>query len=140
MTTAHLDGTRAPARTTGSDGLARLALKLDGVVTGLNGLAYLALATVLDSWFGIATSVQYPVGAFLLLFALGVLAAGTRRRISRPALTAIATANLFWVALSLTVAVSGTLTPTGIGTAWLVLQALTVGGFAGLQLLGLKRL
>ncbi|MFJ4879549.1 hypothetical protein ACIP93_30715 [Streptomyces sp. NPDC088745] len=139
-TTTRFDGTTASARTAGTDGLARLALKLDAAVTGLNGLAYLALATVLDSWFGIATSVQYPVGAFLLLFALGVLAAGTRRRISRPALTAIAAANLLWVVLSLTVTVSGALSPTGLGTVWLVLQALTVGGFAGLQLLGLKRL
>ncbi|MGW7417629.1 hypothetical protein [Streptomyces sp. NPDC054863] len=140
MTTAQFDGRATPARTTGTDGLARLALKLDAVVTGLNALAYLGLATVLDSWFGIATAVQYPVGAFLLLFALGVLAAGTRKQISRPALTTIAAANLLWVALSLTVALAGTLTPTGVGTVWIVLQALTVGCFAGLQLLGLKRM
>ncbi|CAM5449091.1 hypothetical protein GCM10010329_34590 [Streptomyces spiroverticillatus] len=140
MNTAQFDGITAPATTTGTDGLARLALKLDAAVTGLNGLAYLGLATVLESWFGIATAVQYPVGAFLLLYALGVLAAGTRRRISRTALTAIVAANLLWVALSLTLAVAGTLTPTGAGTFWLVLQALTVGGFAGLQLLGLKRM
>ncbi|MFI5801962.1 hypothetical protein [Streptomyces sp. NPDC051561] len=130
----------SPSQATAADGLARLTLKLDAAVTGLNGLAYLGLATVLDSFFGVAAAVQYPVGAFLLLYALGVLVVGTRKEISRAALTAVIAANLLWVALSLVVAVFGALSPTGVGTGWIVLQALAVGGFAGLQYAGLKRL
>lgn len=132
--------TSSSARATASDGFARLALKLDAVVTGLNGIAYLALATILDPFFGITSGVQYPVGAFLALYALGVLAVGTRREISRTGLATVIAANLLWLVLSLVVAFSDALTPTGVGTVWIVLQALTVGGFAGLQYLGLKRL
>ncbi|MFD3410846.1 hypothetical protein [Streptomyces cyaneofuscatus] len=117
-----------------------MALKLDAVVTGLNGIAYLALATVLDSFFGVTTAVQYPVGAFLLLYALGVLAIGTRKEINRTGLTAVIVANVLWVVLSLVVLISGLLSPTGIGAVWIVLQSLTVGGFAALQYVGLKRL
>ncbi|MEV7893455.1 hypothetical protein [Streptomyces cyaneofuscatus] len=117
-----------------------MTLKLDAVATGLNGLAYLALATVLDSFFGVTTAVQYPVGAFLLLYALGVLAIGTRKEINRTGLTAVIVANVLWVVLSLVVLISGVLSPTGVGAVWIVLQSLSVGGFAALQYVGLKRL
>lgn len=140
MTSTQYDGVNSNARATGTDGFARLALTLDAVVTGLNGIAYLALATVLDSFFGVTTAVQYPVGVFLLLYALGVLAIGTRKEINRAGLTAVIVANLLWVVLSLVVAVSGALSPTGVGTVWIVLQSLTVGGFAALQYIGLKRM
>ncbi|MGW4840546.1 hypothetical protein [Streptomyces globisporus] len=140
MASTQYDRAASDARTTGSDGFARLALKLDAVATGLNGIAYLALATVLDSFFGVPTAVQYPVGAFLLLYAVGVLVTGTRKEISRTGLMAVIVANLLWVVLSLVVVVSGVLSPTGVGAVWIVLQSLTVGGFAMLQYIGLKRM
>ncbi|MFJ8844446.1 hypothetical protein ACIRFF_16260 [Streptomyces cyaneofuscatus] len=140
MASTQYDGVTSGARATGSDGFARMALKLDAVATGLNGIAYLALATVLDSFFGVTTAVQYPVGAFLILYALGVLAIGTRKEINRTGLTAVIVTNLLWVVLSLVVLISGVLSPTGVGAVWIVLQSLTVGGFAALQYVGLKRL
>ncbi|MFJ1748143.1 hypothetical protein ACIOJD_18130 [Streptomyces sp. NPDC088116] len=140
MASTQYSGSAASAGASASDGLARLALKVDSLVTGLNGIAYLALATILDSFFGFATAVQYPVGAFLVLYALGVLAVGTRQEINRMGLTAVIAANGLWFVLSLVVAASGVLDPTGIGTVWIVLQALVVGGFAALQYAGLKRL
>ncbi|WP_433544290.1 hypothetical protein ACQPZG_03665 (plasmid) [Streptomyces sp. CA-294286] len=139
MASTQYDGMAASARPT-SDGLARLVLKLDAVVTGLNGAAYLALAPLLDSLLGVTTAVQYPVGAFLLLYALGVLAIGTRKEINRASLSAVIAANLLWPVLSLAVLISGALSPTGAGTVWIVLQSLTVGGFAAIQYVGLKRL
>ncbi|MFB7586001.1 hypothetical protein [Streptomyces sp. NPDC056169] len=110
------------------------------MVTGLNGIAYLALATVLESFFGVPTAVQYPVGVFLLLYSLGVLALGTRKEINRTGLAAVIVANLLWVVLSLVAVGSGLLSPTGVGAVWTVLQSLVVGGFAALQYVGLKRL
>ncbi|WP_103510929.1 hypothetical protein [Streptomyces sp. SM13] len=140
MASTQYDGVASDAGATGSDGFARLALKLDAVATGLNGIAYLALATVLDSFFGVTTAVQYPVGAFLLLYSVGVLVIGTRKEIDRTGLTAVIVANLLWVVLSLVAVVSGVLSPTGVGAVWIVLQSLTVGGFAALQYVGLKRM
>lgn len=140
MTSTRYDAVGSYAGAAGSGGFVRLALKLDAVVTGLNGIAYVALATVLDSFFGVTTGVQYPVGVFLILYALGVLAVGTRTEINRTGLVAVIAANLMWVVASLVVAVSGALSPTGVGTVWIVLQSLTVGGFAALQYIGLKRM
>lgn len=140
VTSTQYDRVASSARATGSDGFARLALRLDAVVTGLNGIAYLALATVLESFFGVPTAVQYPVGVFLLLYSLGVLALGTRKEINRTGLTAVIVANLLWVVLSLVAVGSGLLSPTGVGAVWTVLQSLVVGGFAALQYVGLKRL
>ncbi len=140
MASTQYDRVASDARAMGTDGFARLALKLDAVATGLNGIAYLTLATVLDSLFGVPTAVQYPVGAFLLLYAVGVLAIGTRQEISRTGLMAVIVANTLWVVLSLVVAVSGAFSPTGVGAVWIVLQSLTVGGFAVLQCIGLKRM
>ncbi|MFJ6888275.1 hypothetical protein [Streptomyces sp. M54] len=67
-------------------------------------------------------------------------AIGTRKEIHRTGLAAVIVANLLWVVLSLVVLISGVLSPTGLGAVWIVLQSLTVGGFAALQCSGLERL
>ncbi|MFD9905583.1 hypothetical protein [Streptomyces sp. NPDC059063] len=142
MTSTHFPTSSTPPTTPSAtpDTLARLALKLDAAVTGLNGLAYLALAQVLDSFFGIEAAVQYPVGAFLLLYATAVLVIATREHISRPALSAVITANLLWTVLSVISVATDTFSPTGTGMAWALLQALVVAGFAAVQYVALGRL
>jgi hypothetical protein len=115
------------------DALLRLVLKLDAVVTGANGVAYLAAAGPLEDLFGVDAAVQRPIGAFLVLFATGVWLVATRPAISRGAVIAIAGANALWVIASLTFAIAGVSSPTTVGSVWIVLQALVVGGFASLQ-------
>ncbi|MFD9861277.1 hypothetical protein [Streptomyces alboflavus] len=122
------------------DSLARLSLKLDAAVTGSNGLAYLALAQLLDSFLGVEAALLHPLGAFLLLYAAAVQFTATRPRINRPALTAIITVNVLWTLLSLTLASTDALSATTAGTVWAVLQALAVAGFAGVQWVALGRL
>lgn len=140
MASTQHPGAAAAERATAADGFARFALKADGVVTGLNGIGYLALAPLLGSFFGIGTSVQYPVGVFLVAYAAGVLVVGTRPRINRNALGFVLAANVVWALLSVVVLVSGALSPTGAGAVWIVLQAVVVGVFAELQYMGLKRM
>lgn len=48
-------------------------------------------------------------------------------------------ANALWVAASLAAAAASLSSPTTAGTAWIILQALVVGGFAGLQSYALRR-
>jgi hypothetical protein len=69
-------------------------LKLDAVVTGVNGLAYLALAGVLDSLFGYPMGIQYEVGAFLLVYGAVVLFTATRPIVSRPAVLTLIVINV----------------------------------------------
>jgi hypothetical protein len=117
------------------DTLLRLVLKLDALVTGLNGIAYLAAAEPLEELLGVSAALMRPVGAFLVLFAAAVWFVATRRVVSRPAVLAIATANGVWAIGSLVFAAAGASSPSTVGTVWVVLQALVVGGFAALQAL-----
>ena len=63
-----------PRHATG--GLLRFALKLDGVVTGANGVVYLAGAPLLDGWLGLPAGMLMAVGAALIVY--GALVCGSR--------------------------------------------------------------
>lgn len=131
----------APARpaTMPREGLVRLALKIDAVVTGANGAAYLAGAEILDSPLGLPAGMLRAAGAFLLVFALAVWAIGSRP-VLRPALvTAVIAANVVWVVESLALVAFDWLTPATAGVVWVVLQAIVVGGFAALQTAAMRR-
>ncbi len=116
------------------DALLRLALRVDAVVTGANGAAYLAAAGPLEDLLGVEAAVLRPIGAFLLLFAAAVWFTSTRPEVPRAAVWAIAVANIAWAVDSLAFAAIGISSPTTVGTVWIVLQALVVAGFAALQL------
>ncbi|WP_432133880.1 MULTISPECIES: hypothetical protein [unclassified Streptomyces] len=127
----------ALARTDEPHTALRRFLALDAVVTGANGLAYLAAAGPLGRFLGVDAGLLRALGAFLTVFAalVAVLALG-----ARPAavpVRAVVEANLAWSGLSL-LALVAWLSPTGPGAVWTVLQAGTVAGFAVLQHLALK--
>lgn len=54
-------------------------------------------------------------------------------------MTAIVSVNVLWAVGSLVAAILGWDSPETAGTVWIICQALVVGGFAELQLVGLKR-
>jgi hypothetical protein len=131
--------TSIPITTTQRTPLLRLALKLDAIVTGANGAAYLVAAGPLGDLLGLSPGLLRGAGAFLLAFAAAVWVAATRPSIPRPAAYAIVGANAIWAIDSVVAAIAGWATPETVGTVWIVLQAIVVAGFAGLQLAGLKR-
>ena len=134
MTDMAISG--APAASTS---FLRGALKLDAVVSGANGVAYLAIPGPLEDLLGLDATLLRGVGAFLVLFAAFVWITATRVRIPRPAVLAIIGGNALWAAGSIVAAIAGWDSPTTAGTVWIVLQGLTVGAFAELQLTGLRR-
>ena len=113
------------------------ALKLDAVVTGANGAAYLALGGPLGDLLGVPASTLRMLGAFLLVFAIGVWAVAARPH--RAAVSAVIGANELWVAASIVVLIADTWTPSTAGAVWTAMQAATVAAFAVLQLIGLRR-
>ncbi|WP_192809490.1 hypothetical protein [Actinomadura rudentiformis] len=119
--------------------LMKVALRLDAVVTGANGLAYLALAGPLDDLLGLSTAHSYALGAFLLAYAAAVWAISVPARANRVAVTAVIEANLLWTVLSVVTVVAGWLSLNAVGATWAILQAGTVAGFAGVQYLALRR-
>ena len=122
--------------TTTAPSLLRLALRVDAVVSGLNGAAYLLLAGPLSDLLGLSTGVLRGVGVFLLVYGAAVWLVGDRP--AAPAVRTVITGNLLWTAGSVAVVVADLGTPTTIGAVWLVLQAVVVAGFAVLQLAGLR--
>ena len=119
--------------------LTRVALKLDAVVTGANGVAYLALAGVLDEPLGLPSGFLVTVGAVLIVFALFVANTATRPRLNRNAVKAVIAVNVLWVVDSIVFAAAGWYDPTTGGTVWTVLQAGVVAAFAALQAYALRR-
>ena len=134
--TAAANAARTPPR---PDRLLRLALRLDAVVTGANGAAYLAAAPLLDDLLGLSPGLLRGVGAFLLVYAAAVWFVATRVRPSTPAVEAVVVLNALWAVGSVVVVLTDRFTPTTAGAVWLVLQALVVAAFAALQLAGLRR-
>jgi hypothetical protein len=119
--------------------LLRLVLKLDAIVTGANGAAYLIAAGPLGDLLGLSPALLRGTGAFLLAFAAAVWLTATRPAIPRPAVYAIVAANAIWAIDSVVAAIAGWGTPETAGTVWIVIQAVVVAGFAELQLTALRR-
>lgn len=118
--------------------LLRVALRLDAVVTGVNGLAYLALAGPLESLLGLDTAHSRAIGAFLVVYALAVWAVSMPAAISRVAASAVMEANVVWAVLSIVAVATGWLSLTVAGGVWAVMQALVVVGFAAVQYTALR--
>ncbi len=118
--------------------LLRLTLRLDAVVTGANGAAYLAAAPWLTDLLGVPAGSLRGLGAFLLAYAAGVWLVAARPRVSGVATEVVAGANLLWAAASVAAVVTDRFPLTGIGTAWVLLQAAVVAGFAAAQLTALR--
>ena len=119
--------------------LLRMALRLDAVVTGANGAAYLLAAPLLDDALGVPSGALRTLGAFLLAYAGAVALVAARPAVSGIATEAVVAANALWAAGSVVLVVAGGFALTGVGTAWVLLQAAVVAGFAAVQLAALRR-
>ena len=117
----------------------KTALLLDATVTGANGLAYLAGATVLDSLLGPSPTHFVAIGAFLAVCAAILAITGTRRPIPRGWATFAAEVNVVWAIGSVAVVALGWFDLTTTGQVWTILQAGIVAAFAALQLMALRR-
>ena len=111
----------------------RTALKLDAVVTGANGAAYLVAAGPLEDLLGLSPALLRSIGVFLLLFSAAVWTVAARPQVSTSAALAVIAVNVLWAADSIAFLLSGVSDPTTVGAIWIVMQALVVAGFAGLQ-------
>lgn len=117
----------------------RLALVVDAVVTGGNGLAYLAAAPLLSEVLGTDATLLRGIGAFLLVYGVAVGFLGTRKTVHRAATRAVIGLNMVWALASILAVVTGVLEFTTIGAVWAIAQALTVAAFAELQIVGLRK-
>ncbi|WP_137992330.1 hypothetical protein [Streptomyces vilmorinianum] len=120
------------SRTTQPQSMVRRFLALDAVVTGGNGLAYLAASGPIGELLGVDSALLLELGLFLTAFAAGVAWLACRRRPPALGVKLVVDANILWAVLSV-VALVAWLEPTTAGLVWTPTQAATVAGFAGLQ-------
>ncbi|GLW11212.1 hypothetical protein Misp01_63400 [Microtetraspora sp. NBRC 13810] len=116
----------------------RLALAADAVVTGGNGLIYLAFAGPVSTLLGPDAGLLRGIGAFLLAYGVAVGFLASRPAISPAATKAVIALNIAWPLASIAAVVTGATHFTTAGAIWAVLQAVVVAGFAGLQITGLR--
>ncbi|MFI7129841.1 hypothetical protein ACIBQ1_29365 [Nonomuraea sp. NPDC050153] len=117
----------------------RLALAADAVVTGGNGLIYLAFAGPVSDLLGPGAGLLRGIGAFLLVYGAAVGLLAGRRAISPAATRAVIALNIAWTLGSVAAVVTGAAGLTTIGAVWTIAQALVVGVFAELQIVGLRK-
>jgi hypothetical protein len=111
----------------------RTALKLDAIVTGANGAAYLVAAGPLEDLLGLSPALLRGTGAFLLLFSAAVWTVASRPQVSASAALVVIALNALWAADSIAFLATGVADPTTAGAVWIVMQAVVVAGFAALQ-------
>jgi hypothetical protein len=126
-----------PLARLGADPL-RTVLRLDAVVTGVNGAAYLAAAPLLTELLGVPSGALRGLGAFLLAYAAGVALVAARPVVSAGATEVVVGANLLWAAASVAAVATDRFDLTTTGAVWVLLQAAVVAGFAALQLTALR--
>ncbi|MFG2292554.1 hypothetical protein [Streptomyces sp. NPDC048603] len=125
------------ARTTEPRVALRRFLALDAVVTGANGLAYVAFAGPVGKLIGVGEGLLFELGLLLVAYAAGVGWLASRRTPAAGAVKAVVETNYLWAVASL-VALVGWFSPTAAGMVWIPAQALTVAGFALAQQLALR--
>jgi hypothetical protein len=115
------------------------ALLLDAIATGATALLLLAGAGSLASLLGLPETLLRYAGLLLIPFVVVVTWAGTREQAPRPIVRTIIGANALWVLGSVLLLLGGWVQPTQFGYAFVIGQAVAVGVFAELQMLGLRR-
>ncbi|MFE1902083.1 hypothetical protein [Streptomyces gardneri] len=125
------------ARTTRPQTAVRRFLALDALVTGANGLAYLAASGPLGELLGVDAALLFELGLFLTVYAAGVAWLASRPQPPALGVKLVIDLNALWAVLSI-VALFAWLEPTTAGLLWTPMQAATVAGFALLQWTALR--
>lgn len=117
----------------------RRVLIADALARAGTGL-FLALgAAPLSLWFGLPAVLLREAGIFLLPFAALVAYIATRTQLSRRWVWVVVIANTLWVIDSIVLLLSGWVTPSLLGQAFVLVQALVVAVLAELEYVGLQK-
>ncbi|OBJ00912.1 hypothetical protein [Mycobacterium sp. 1465703.0] len=120
-----------------TDSLLRFAVRVDGTLTGLCGLAVALVADPLSSLTGLTSFQGYVGGVFLVLYGLLVFSLGALPDLRRAGISVVV-ANVVSALASVVAAEVLPLTATGV--ALTLASGAYTAAFAGLQYLGLRRL
>lgn len=119
--------------------LLRIVLKLDALSCLATGALMLFGATFLDGLLGLPAGLLEGAGLILLPFAAVVWVLAGRSTLPRLAVWAVVAVNALWVVESIALLLSGWVAPTGLGIAFVIVQAVAVAALAELEVIGLWR-
>ncbi len=119
--------------------LLRLALRIDAIVSAAFGLLVLLGSPILPELLGPPNALFWVVGVGVLIYAGTLWSAQARGRISPATGWSVVGLNLVWAIASVAAVVLGWLPLTGLGIAFVLLQAAVVAALADLQFVGLRR-
>jgi hypothetical protein len=107
----------------------RTVLVADALAAAAMGLLLLLVPGVLLDLLGLPAWLTRPAGISLLPFAAFVAWTATRPQPPRPAVWAIVALNAAWAAESVVTLAGGFVPATGLGAAFVLLQAAAVAAF-----------
>jgi hypothetical protein len=115
----------------------RHALRLDAVASGSLGVLLLVLFDPAADELGLPVPLSVTVG--LLLLGWAGFVGWVSRRAARPLVREVVALNGVYVVASVVFAVAGRASLTGLGVAFVLVQAAAVLAFIALQIAGLRR-
>lgn len=117
----------------------RRALLVDAAASGASAVLMIVGASIIDKLLGLPSALLLEAGLVLVPFVAFVAWLGMREQLAPPAVWAVIVANVLWPIASVLLLLSGLVTPTALGYAFVIAQALAVALFAVLQYVGLNR-
>jgi hypothetical protein len=117
----------------------RRALLVDAAASGLTGALMLAGAGMLTDLLGLPAALLRGAGLVLVPYVAFVAIVAARARISAAAVWAVIACNALWTVASVALVIDGFVTPTALGTAFVIGQAVAVAALGVLQYVALRR-
>lgn len=117
----------------------RWVLLVDATTCAATGLLAVIGANSLEQIFGLPVGLMRYSGLSLLPFAAFLAFLATRQLSSQYAVWAAILLNVLWTIDSFLILVLGWVTPTQLGSAFVIAQALGVAMLAGLEYVGMRK-
>jgi hypothetical protein len=117
----------------------RRALLVDAAASGLTGALMLAGAGMLTDLLGLPAALLRGAGLVLVPYVAFVAIVAARAHISTAAVWAVIACNAVWTVASVALVIDGFVTPTALGTVFVIGQAVAVAALGVLQYVALRR-
>jgi hypothetical protein len=117
----------------------RRVLLADAVTCAAAGLLMLLRASQLEQFLGLPTALSRYAGISLLPVATYLVYLAKREQFSRASVLIVIVLNALWAVDSILLLLSGWVEPTASGYAFIIIQAIGVAMFAGLEYFGLRQ-